>query len=212
MFGKHLKSGWTFKVQMEIWICLHLKNRKCWIHKFLQGNSWLGLRASAFLDRVSLLQFATTASCPSDTKAECQLPLTIRFALLLFWCSFDLQKHQRLQHLICLPATTYSDFTVSSCLTSMPSLRRGSRLTLSPLLWLAVSTHTRKGCLTTSGSQDYVSSTLQESFIQMACIVVLTTRRHSWLFKHFPRVDCEFVGKRDCGLSLFMSSAPLCFQ
>lgn len=61
-----------------------LEKSKVLDRKFLHANSWLGLPASAFLDGVSLLQLATASSCPSDTKAECQLLLTIRFALLLF--------------------------------------------------------------------------------------------------------------------------------
>lgn len=181
--GKHLQSGWTFKIKIEIWISVFTgKVRNHGLHTFVHGTDWLGLWAPAFPDWGKPVPVTTTSSCPSDTEYP-QVGLDV---LWVHWTYTVL----------------FLDFAVSQCWASVPLLRPCSRLPLSPLLWLPAHTPTHHEASDPENS-NYFSALLWESFIQSACMGTPHLIVVDYFSNIFSQLDCEFVRKREYGLSLF---------
>lgn len=147
----------------------------------MHGTDWLGLTAPAFPD---------WAACSSWPQPHVLQTLSIvRFA----WICFDI--HWKYTVLLL-------DFAVSQCWASVPLLKPCSRLTLSPLLWLPAHTPTHREA-SDPENNNYFSALLWESFIQTACMGTPHLIVVDYYNNSFSQLDCEFVRKRECGLSLF---------
>lgn len=199
---------------MEIWICLHLKNRKGWMVNFCTAAVGWGSQPLLFLTGWACCSWPQPPHVLQTLRQSVSCYLLSGLLCYFFDVHLNVEASESVafdilpsHNTLCAVLGLYCVF-----LLYFHAFAEARFTSYAVTIVIGSAVHTRKGCLTTSGSQDYVSSALQESFIQTACIVALTMCHRSWLFKHFPRVDCEFVKKRDCGLSVFMSSPPLCFQ
>lgn len=188
--GKHLQSGWTFKIKIEIWISVFtwkVRNHGC--IRLCMAPTGRGSQ---------LLLFLTGQACSSRPQPPhvLQTLSIIRFV----WICFDIHLKY---------TVLFLDFAVSQCRASVPLLRPCSCLTLSPLLWLPAHTPTHHEA-SDPGNSNYSSSLLWESFIQTACMGTPHLIVVDYFNNIFSQLDCEFVRKRVW--LVFIYSAPYVFN